>query len=116
MPAWASAGLPTRHVSLLSSGEFHDMLKEDAGLRVLDVRSAQEFSQGHLKRAVNIPVAELRTRHTELDPDAPMVVVCPGGNRATLAISLLMQRGFSRLMNLAGGLTGYNAAGFSHDL
>ncbi len=116
MPAWASAGLSTGHVSLLSAGEFHEMLKKDTSLRVLDVRSAQEFSQGHLKRAVNIPAADLRTRHTELDPDAPLVVVCPGGNRATLAISLLLQRGFSSLMNLAGGLTGYTAAGFSYDL
>lgn len=116
MPAWASAGLPTRHVSLLSAGEFHEMLKEDASLRVLDVRSAQEFSRGHLRRAVNIPVAELRTRHVELEPNTPMVVMCPGGNRSTLAVSLLLQRGFSRLMNLAGGLTGYNAAGYSYDL
>ncbi len=116
MPAWASAGLPTRHVSLLSAVELHEMLTKDADLTVLDVRSAQEFSQGHFARAVNIPVADLRTRHIELDPDAPMVVVCPGGNRATLAVSLLLQRGFKRLMNLAGGLTGYSAAGFSYDL
>ncbi len=116
MPAWAAAGFPARHVPQLSAVEFHDMLTRDAQLSVLDVRSAQEFNQAHIKRAVNIPVAELRTRFAELDREHPLIVVCPGGNRATLGISLLLQRGFSQLMNLAGGLTGYNAAGFSYDI
>lgn len=116
MPAWALAGLPTRHVPQLSAIEFHDVLTTDKEMRVLDVRPALDFAAGHIKRAVNIPVADLRTRHTELDPSKPLIVVCPGGNRATMGISLLMQRGFQHLMNVAGGMTGYAAAGFAYDL
>ncbi len=41
------------------------------------------------------------------------MLVCSTGHRSSLAASLLAQRGFSRLMNAAGGMTGYSAAGFS---
>ncbi len=116
MPAWSLAGLPTRHVQQLSAVEFHDMLTTDKDIPVVDVRSATEFKSAHIARAINIPVADLRTRHVELDPTSPLIVVCPGGNRATMGISLLLQRGFKHLMNVAGGLTGYTAAGFSHDI
>ncbi len=116
MPAWTLAGLPTRHVRQLSAIEFHQMLTHDKDIPVLDVRPTAEFETGHIKRAVNIPVAELRTRHAQLDPTSPLIVVCPGGNRATMGISLLMQRGFEHLMNVAGGMTGYIAAGFSYDI
>jgi hydroxyacylglutathione hydrolase len=116
MSAWALAGLPARHVPQLSAIEFYDLLTTDKSLAVLDVRPASDFAAGHIKRAVNIPVADLRTRHAELDSSRPIVVVCPGGNRATMGISLLMQHGFEHVMNLAGGLTGYAAAGFPYEL
>ena len=116
MPAWALAGLPTRHVRQLSAIEFHKTLTNDKDIPVVDVRSATEFGSGHITRALNIPVAELRTRYTELDPAHPLILVCPGGNRATMGISLLMQRGFEHVMNVAGGMTGYAAAGFPYDI
>lgn len=116
MPAWALAGLATSHVPQLSAIEFHDMLTIDNDIAVLDVRAEAEFNSAHIKRAINIPVADLRTRYTELDPSKPLIVVCPGGNRASMGISLLMQRGFKHLFNVAGGMTGYTAAGFSFDI
>jgi len=116
MPAWSLAGLPTKHVPQLSAVELHELLTHDKDMPVLDVRPASEFRQGHIGRATNISVAELRTRYTELDASRPMVVVCPGGNRSMLGISLLLQRGFEHLMNVAGGMTGYAAAGLPFDI
>jgi len=112
MPAWAMAGLPTGHVPEVSAVDFHRMLAEEPDVVVLDVRSAGEFQDGHIDRAVNIEVAQLRTRHVELDRAKKTVMVCRGGNRAMLGASLLKQRGFHNLVNLAGGMTGYEAAGF----
>ena len=77
---------------------------------VVDVRAAGEFAGGHIPGVIHIPVPDLRFRHGELDPDAPCVMVCNVGQRASLAASLLKQRGFRDVMNLAGGMTGYNAA------
>jgi len=111
MPAWARAGLPTEHVSMVSAANFHRMLAEEPDVVVLDVRSMGEFEDGHIDGAVHIEVAHLRTRHVELDKDRKTVLVCRGGNRAMLAASLLKQKGFRKLINLSGGMTGYEAAG-----
>jgi len=113
MPAWAMAGLQTEHVPQVSAIDLHRMLAEEPEVVVLDVRSTSEFEEGHIDRAVHIEVAHLRTRYVELDKDKKIVLVCRGGNRAMLSASLLKQRGFHNLTNLSGGMTGYEAAGFS---
>jgi predicted sulfurtransferase len=57
-------------------------------------------------------VAELRTRHHELNKDKTTVLMCSSGNRSTLGASILKQHGFNDIYNVAGGLSGYSAAGY----
>jgi rhodanese-related sulfurtransferase len=72
-----------------------------AGARLLDVRSAEEFGQGHLPGAVNIPVQELDRRLVEVGPtQADVVVYCRSGHRSSRATQLLREHGFSRVHNL----------------
>ncbi len=111
--AWAKEGLPTAHVAQLSTPELHALAAGAAPLQVVDVRAPAEFAALHLAGAVNLPVADLRTRHGELDPGVPVALVCSTGHRSSLGASLLARAGFSRLYNGAGGMTGYAAAGFS---
>jgi glyoxylase-like metal-dependent hydrolase (beta-lactamase superfamily II) len=112
MPAWAAAGMPLRHVPQLSSQELHHALEARKNMVLLDVRAPGEFGAAHIGGAVNIPVADLRTRFNELDRTADTVVICSTGNRSSLGASILEQKGFERLSSVAGGLTGYLAAGF----
>jgi hydroxyacylglutathione hydrolase len=112
IPEWVKAGLPTAHVPQLNSYELHMMVQGKEPLTVLDVRAPSEFADHHIKGAVNIPVADLRTRYTELDPLMPTIVICSTGNRSSLGTSILRQRGFKYVMNVAGGMAGYSAAGF----
>ena len=79
---------------------------------LLDVRAPLEYADTHIKGAINIPVAELRTRHHELNKDKTTVLICSSGNRSTLGASILKQHGFNDVTNVAGGLTGYSAAGY----
>ncbi len=113
IPEWVKAGLPTGHVPQLSPYELHAFINGKEKLTVLDVRAPSEFEGHHIRGAVNIPVADLRTRHTELDPEVPTIVICSTGNRSSLGTSILKQRGFKYLMNAAGGMSGYSAAGFA---
>jgi rhodanese-related sulfurtransferase len=113
MFAWASAGLPTDHVPQLSAKELHDMVSGKSHIIVADVRSPREYERTHIKGAVNIPFPELRTRSGELDPTLPIVVLCGSGQRSSLGASLLKQRGFQRVYNVSGGMTGYSAAGYA---
>ena len=113
MIAWAVAGLETRHVELISAEDLHDMSTGDVNFVLLDVRAPLEYEDNHIKGAVNIPVPELRTRHTELNKDKQTVLVCSSGNRSSLGASILKQHGFTDVYNVAGGMTGYSAAGYA---
>lgn len=74
----------------------------DAGITLLDVRSEEEFAEGHLDGAVNIPVDELRERMDELDPGTAYWVYCASGSRSHTACRILAQSGF-RCRIVSGG-------------
>jgi hydroxyacylglutathione hydrolase len=109
---WAKAGLPTSYVRQLSIEAFHKAITGDQRMVLVDVRSPSEYAEYHIKGALNIPFADLRTRYTELDPTAPTIVICNTGHRSSLGVSILKQHGFAEVFNVAGGMTGYNAAGY----
>ena len=69
---------------------------------LLDVREPHEFAAGHLPRALNIPLGQLRERLDELPRDRDLTVYCGVGQRAYYATRVLTQHGF-RAANLAGG-------------
>lgn len=110
---WAKAGFATDHVPLLSAPELNQRISNGNGLVLVDVRSAGEFEAFHVDGALHIPAPELRTRYTELDPKRDIALVCSTGHRSSLAASILKQHGFARVWNVAGGMTGFNAAGFA---
>ncbi|NLI96898.1 MAG: MBL fold metallo-hydrolase [Synergistaceae bacterium] len=110
--AWAKAGLPTAHVPQVSPYELQDFASSTGtSVTILDVRSPSEFESFHIPGSVNIPAPELRHRFAELDPGSRIVTVCGTGHRSSLAASLLLQRGFKNVHNLAGGMMGYAEAG-----
>lgn len=115
MPAWATSGCRSDHIELLSTEELHDMIVGHEELVLLDVRAPAEYEDSHIEGAVNIPVAELRSRHQELAPKAKTVLVCSSGNRSSLGCSILKQHGFENVCNLAGGMSGYSAAGYARE-
>ncbi len=75
-----------------------------AGARIVDVRTPAEFSDGSYPGAVNMPLASLLARMSELEPrTAPIVLFCASGARSAQAARLLKQAGFTDVVN-AGGL------------
>jgi rhodanese-related sulfurtransferase len=112
MVAWAVAGFKTSHIELTSAEDLHDMITSTISFVLLDVRAPLEYADTHIKGAINIPVAELRTRHHELNKDKTTVLICSSGNRSALGASILKQHGFNDVYNVAGGLSGYSAAGY----
>ncbi|MBN2070463.1 MAG: MBL fold metallo-hydrolase [Candidatus Krumholzibacteriota bacterium] len=111
MFAWAVAGLRTSDLHLISAEDLHDMATGTSNIVLLDVRSPREFEDNHIEGAVNIPAPELRTRFRELHPEKPTVLICSTGHRSSLGASILGQKGFKSIYNVAGGMTGYSAAG-----
>jgi rhodanese-related sulfurtransferase len=89
------------------------MLMNKKDSLVLDVRTAEEFSQGHILGARNIPFDELEGRLKEIDryKDKPIVVSCGTGNRAGTAAGVLRKHGFANVVNLSGGIAAWRQAG-----
>jgi hydroxyacylglutathione hydrolase len=112
MFSWATAGFPTGHVKQLSVEELHQMGTGDQTMVVVDVRAPREYEGFHIQGGLNIPAPDLRTRYEELDPDVPTALVCSTGHRSSLGASILKQHGFKEVLNTAGGMTGYAAAGY----
>ena len=113
MPAWVTNGYKTNYVTQISAEDLHEMVTGAEKFILVDVRAPLEFDDGHIEGAINIPVADLRERYTELEKEAATILLCSSGNRSSLGVSILKQHGFKNLYNVAGGMTGYSAAGYA---
>ncbi len=76
---------------------------------ILDVREPDEFEAGHIEGAINIPLRQLGDNISKLPESktAPIVVYCHTQKRATHALVVLREMGYSNVFNLAGGIVGY---------
>lgn len=72
-----------------------------AGALVIDVRSRQEFEQGHFSTAVNIPVDQFEARLQEVGPnkERPVIVYCHAGTRAAVVSEILKKNGYLKIIN-----------------
>lgn len=84
--------------------------REDA--LVLDVREANEWSAGHIAGARHITLGQLGKRLSELDKfkEKPIIVICATGNRSGSACGQLKKGGFTKVFNLAGGVSAWRDA------
>jgi hydroxyacylglutathione hydrolase len=76
----------------------------------VDVRTPAERQQKRVAGSVGIPLNHLRERLGELPADRPLIVYCAGGYRSSIAASLLQQQGLTRVSEIAGGMTAWEAA------
>ena len=95
-------GAPWRDVE---PAEALALYEKTPGLFVLDVRTPAEYASGHIPDAHLIPVDELEDRLRELPPkDSVMLVHCAVGGRSTAACQTLGLHGYTRLLNVVGGM------------
>lgn len=80
---------------------------------VIDLRSMDAFSGGHIVNARNIPSDELDTKMSNLEAikSKPIVAVCETGISSTKAVNTLRAAGFDSVYGLKGGMTGWSQAG-----
>ena len=78
---------------------------------VVDVREPEEYAQGHVPGAINLPQAELASRLDELPHHRPLDLICRSGARSLRAAQFLRQVGFEQVINVQGGTLAWRAAG-----
>ena len=84
--------------------ELKQRLERGDALTLLDVRERGEHAICALPGDLLIPMSDLPARLHELDPDAETVVYCHHGIRSSHVIAHLQAQGFTKLMNLRGGI------------
>ena len=73
------------------------------GAILLDVRTPEEYKEGHIPGSVSIPLAALPARYNELGAlDTPLFVHCLSGGRSGQAVSFLKSAGYTNVKNIGG--------------
>lgn len=113
-PAIASSpgGQSISNGTQVSVAVFRSHVDAD-GTVVLDVRTPAEFETGHLPGARNLDSADphLTERLGDLDRSAPYAVYCQSGNRSARVVQTMVGLGFTDVVDLAGGIGAWSAAG-----
>lgn len=85
---------------------------EAAYAQFIDVRTKEEFAEGHAARTRNIPLDELAGKLDLLEKNEPVYLICRSGSRSKKAAELLADNGFKQAITIAGGTEAWQAAGF----
>lgn len=72
------------------------------GAQIIDVRSKGEYSGGHIKGSVNIPLDSLQHNLSKIKKDKPVITCCASGMRSATAKNILKSSGFSEVYNGGG--------------
>ncbi len=108
LDAWEKIGLPiiSGDIKDVEPVELHQILQNCSNgdcPKIVDVREVWEYKQGHVPGATLIPLRQLASRLSELNPEMPVAVICASGSRSQSAAALLGQKGFKTVYNVVGG-------------
>src|SRR3989442_11816497 len=89
--------------------QLNERLVRGEQLQIIDVREPDEVAIASFPRARHIPMGDVPSRLSELDPDSETVVVCHHGIRSAQVAGYLARVGFERVFNLVGGIDAWSA-------
>ncbi|WP_168194543.1 rhodanese-like domain-containing protein [Antarcticibacterium arcticum] len=98
-----------REVTVIKVDEAKTILAEDPNVIILDVRTPEEFQEGHIEGAVLINFFDdnFEQQVAMLDKDKPVVIYCRSGNRSNKAGKILTDLGFSEIYDMEDGYVGW---------
>jgi len=88
----------------IEAAELKRRLEREAELKLLDVREPEEAAYAPFAGALQVPIGDVPSRLSELDPQAEWVVICHHGIRSAQVAMYLARMGFARVSNLSGGI------------
>lgn len=110
-----NSNVSAQQSQLLEAKDFKEKINEDVHL--IDVRTAREYKQGHIKGAVNIDYmsSDFAEQIEKLDTSKPIVIYCRTGRRSGLSTKVIVQAGFKEIYDLKGGTVNWTKKGFALD-
>lgn len=100
-------------VTDISQADLMQRIKSNHAGLILDVRSPQEYAEGHIPGAINIPHNQIGSRLAEIGSrkDKDIILYCEIGGRASAAANTLQAAGFNKLLHLDGDMRGWRSNG-----
>ena len=90
--------------------EFITAYDKDVKLQVLDVRTPEEFSSGHVPKAVTLPLNELTSGGAvPFEKTSEIYVICRSGNRSKTAVEYLKDQGYTNVKSVSGGTMAWSS-------
>jgi len=91
----------------ITASQLSSRLKDQPGLRLIDVREPHEREISNLEGSELIPLGQFAARLSELDSAEEIVIFCKAGTRSTRALEILASAGFRKVKNLKGGINAW---------
>ncbi|OCB76488.1 rhodanese-like domain-containing protein [Flavobacterium crassostreae] len=103
----------SQQLHVVSPEAFSEKIENTANAQILDVRTPEEFQQGHLLKAQNIDWlgTQFEAQSKQLDPTKAVFVYCKSGRRSKEASSKLKELGFTTIYELDGGFLRWHSEG-----
>jgi rhodanese-related sulfurtransferase len=80
------------------------MIKQAKGKQIIDVREPNEYRNGHIQGARNIPLGQVKSAVNGIPKDKETFLICESGFRSSQAARILKKEGFTNLYNVSGGM------------
>lgn len=102
----------TEDIEMVSPVKVYEAVYGEDSLQLIDVRTQEEYAVSHLKNAQNICVTDedFRDKVVSLDKYKPVYVYCKSGGRSAKAAKILKEMGFTKVYDLQGGITSWEAS------
>ena len=110
MQALATRPDLVQRIERITAPTLAEQLEEAEPPIVLDVRTEREWQDQHIEGSLNIPLPHLRERLAEVPSNRCLVVHCASGYRSSIAASMLQQHGHTRIADLVGGMSAWEAS------
>ncbi|MBN1134724.1 MAG: MBL fold metallo-hydrolase [Methanosarcinaceae archaeon] len=110
--AWYINALPIDSFNLISVHDLKNMLEKGEKMFILDVRSDEEWREGHIRYALNIYIGNLERNLDKVPRDCRIIIYCGTGRRSNIAASILKKHGYDRIYNVLGSMTAWRSAGY----
>jgi hydroxyacylglutathione hydrolase len=113
--SWKQSGQPVRKTEQLAPRDLERALTAGSLAGLVDVRSENEFSAGHIHGALHLMGGFLSDHLEEVPRSGPVAIVCQSGYRSTVASSVLERAGFEHILNVTGGMNAWQQQGLPVD-
>lgn len=103
----------TEIIKIVSPQEVYDAVFNSDEVQLVDVRTKEEFVDGHLNKAQNVCVTDddFKQKVAKLDKEKPVYVYCKGGGRSAKAAQILKEMGFKEIYDMEGGFMNWESQG-----